>query len=86
MSIQMYCARFSKLNKYLKEFPPFKGSLQCLPPDKVKEHLEFAVPKNWQQQMVLQGFNALNHTTEEFVEFCETLEFSKEVYDSTHLG
>ena len=30
--------------------------------------------------MVLQGFNTLEHTTEEFVEFCEQLEFSKDFY------
>lgn len=86
MSIRIYCARFSELNKYLKSFPPFQGSTQYLPADKVLEHLEFAVPNSWQKQMVLHRFNALENSQIEFVEFCERIESSEEIYDSTHLS
>ena len=85
VSTRVYCARFAELNKYLESFPPYKGSTQCLPPDEVLEHLEFAIPNSWQNQMVLQGFNTLEHTPEEFVDFCERLEVSKEIYDSIHM-
>ena len=77
MTIRMYCARFSELNKYLESFPPYNEN-QKLPDDELLEHFEFAIPNAWQKQMVLQGFNTLEHTTEEFVEFCEQLEFSKD--------
>ena len=79
MTIRMYCARFSELNKYLESFPPYNED-QKLPDDEVLEHFEFAIPNAWQKQMVLQGFNTLEHTTEEFVEFCERLEFSEDFY------
>ena len=36
--------------------------------------------------MVLQGFNTLEQSTEDFIEFCERLEFSEEIYDSSHVG
>ena len=84
MRIRMYCARYAELNKYLESFPPYNGESQCLPPDEVLEHLEFAIPNSWQKQMVMQGFNTLEHTIEEFIEFCERMEFGEEAYDSTH--
>ena len=84
MKIRMYCARFAELNKYLESFPPYAGTSQCLPQDKVLEHLEFAIPNSWQKHMVMQGFNTLEHTIEEFVEFCERMEFREEFYDSSH--
>ena len=85
MTTRMYCARFAELNKYLESFPPYREG-QSLPDDEVLEHLEFAIPNSWQKQMVLQGFNTLEHTMEEFIEFCERLEFSEDIYDSSHVG
>ena len=85
MTIRMYCARFAELNKYLESFPPYNEN-QNLPDDEVLEHFEFAIPNSWQKQMVLQGFNTLEHTTEEFVEFCERLEFSKDFYVCPNSG
>ena len=84
MNIRMYCARFAELNKYLESFPPYAGASQCLPQDEVLERLEFAIPNSWQKQMVLQGLNTLDHTVEEFLEFCEQMEFGEEVYDSSY--
>ena len=86
MKIRMYCARFAELNKYLESFPPYTGASQCLPQDEVLEHLEFAIPNARQKQMVMQGFVTLEHSIEEFVEFCERMEFGEEVYDSSHTG
>ena len=84
MKIRSYCARFAELNKYLESFPPFGGVEQKLPRDEVLEHLEFAIPNVWQKQMVMQGFVTLEHTVEDFVEFCERMEFGEEAYDSSH--
>ena len=84
MKIRSYCARFAELNKYLESFPPFGGVEQKLPRDEVLEHLEFEIPNVWQKQMVMQGFVTLEHTVEDFVEFCERMEFGEEAYDSSH--
>ena len=84
MKTRDYCARYSKINKYLESFPPFNGKRQAIPNDEILEHLEFAIPSSWQKQMVLQGFNTLERTIEDFIEFCERLEFSKSIYDSSH--
>ena len=35
--------------------------------------------------MILQGFNAVTKTIEEIIEFCERLETSKDIFDSTHI-
>ena len=80
----MYCARFAELNKYLESFPPYAGATQCLPQDEVLEHLEFAIPNSWQKQMVMQGFVTMEHSIQDFLEFCECMEFGEEVYDSSH--
>ena len=84
MKTRDYCARYAEINKYLEEFPPFKGKQQAIPQDEILEHLEFAIPSSWQKQMVLQGFNTLERSVEDFIEFCERLEFSKQIYDSSH--
>ena len=84
MKTRDYCARYSEINKYLESFPPFKGKNQVIPNDEILEHLEFAIPNSWQKQMVLQGFNTLERTMEDFIEFCERLEFSESIYDSSH--
>ena len=84
MKIRRYCARFAELNKYLESFPPYHGESQSLPKDEVLEHLEFTIPNNWQKQMIMQGFNTLEQSVEEFIEFCDRMEFGEEVYNSTH--
>ena len=86
MRIRDFLARFKELNKYLEEFPPFNGAAQVLPEDEIILILESAIPNKWQQQMVLQGFEVVDKTIQEFIEFCERLEFSEQVYDSTHTG
>ena len=65
------CARYAEKNKYLEEFPPFRGKQQVLPEDEILEHLEFAIQNSWQKQMVLRGFNTLERSTDDFIEFCE---------------
>ena len=86
VTTMVYCARFAELNNYLESFPPHNGRDQCLPDDEVLEHLEFAIPNSWQKQMIMQGFNTLEHTMEDFVGFCERLEFSEDIYDSSYSG
>ena len=76
MRIRDFLARFKELNKYLEEFPPYNAN-QELPEDEIILTLESAIPSKWQQQMVLQGFEVVDKTIQEFIEFCERLEFSE---------
>ena len=38
---------------------------------------EFSVPAMWQKTMIMHGFDPANHTIQEFIEFCERIEFSE---------
>jgi len=38
---------------------------------------EYGVPATWQRQMIIHGFDPLNHTVAEFVEFCERMEYAE---------
>ena len=84
MNIRAYYARYQELNRYLDQFPPFGNRSQMLPTDEVMEHMEFAIPHSWQKQMILQGFNTVEHTMDEFLEFCERLETAEDIFDFTH--
>jgi hypothetical protein len=63
-------------------FTPFEANQQ-LASDEVATILEFGVPKNWQKNMVLQGFEPMIHTPTEIVEFCERHEFTEGQVDNT---
>ena len=38
---------------------------------------EFSVPATWQKTMIMHGFDPANHTIQEFIEFCERIEFAE---------
>ena len=38
--------------------------------------LEFSLPNRWRTTMTIQGFNAAEKTTAEFIKFCERLEMT----------
>lgn len=70
MKIREFRARLHELNEYLALFP---GGTS-LAGDEIKDILEFASPHVWRTKMLEQGFNPLDHTTNEYVDFCERLE------------
>ena len=74
-----YFHRYNELNDYLSYFNE-NGVANMLPEDEVKDHLEFAIPSKWRQQMTLQGFDPTTKTTQEMIEFCERLECFEEAY------
>jgi hypothetical protein len=82
MTTREFAARVAELNAYLKDFPPFANN-QELPEEEVLDLLEFGVPNSWQKNMVLQGFEPLNHTASEFVAFCERHEFTEGSLDNS---
>jgi hypothetical protein len=75
-SAREFMTRLVEINQYLKEFPPFAEN-QALPEDEILDIAEFAIPATWQKTMVLQGFDPTTHSINEFIEFCERLEFAE---------
>jgi len=83
MKVREYFARYHEMNDYLPQFAPF-GVNQKLSEDELKEHAEFSIPVAWHKQMILHGFNPVDHTLIDFIEFCERLEFAEDISESTH--
>jgi hypothetical protein len=85
-----YVARFNQLNGYLAYFPkpePAEGEDdpgnfpyedQMFDEEEIKDILERGIPNKWAKMMIKQGFKPVNHTIQEFIEFCECLEFTKD--------
>ena len=73
MKTRAYVARVNEINAYLRLFPPFDPD-QELPDDKLMDIFEYSIPNTWQKQATIQGFDIMQHTPSEFVEFCERLE------------
>ena len=77
MTTREYVARINEINAYLPDFPPaVAGGAQpaSLPDDEIVDLLEFGVPNAWQRAMIVQDFDPLQHTVQEFVQFCERME------------
>ena len=79
VSIKDFKTSLYKLNLQLEYFPPFNGTAQKLEKDTIKEVLEFAIPRQWEKKMLVQGFIPSLRTTTEFVEFCEHLELAEKM-------
>ena len=78
MKVRSYISRVFELNELLKEFPPFDED-QEIEEDDLIELIDANIPNTWQQHMVLQDFDPVDHTLQEFIEFCERLEVSEEM-------
>lgn len=76
MTTREFAARISEMNQYLKQFPPFEDN-QELDEDEIIDILEFGIPHSWQNNMVLQGFDPMESTLAELVDFCERHEFTE---------
>lgn len=81
VSICTYLAWFTKTNEKLKRFPPFQEN-QALSTEEIIEYLKFAIPSTWRKQMVMHDFDPIDHSTSEFTEFCERLEFAEDLTTS----
>ena len=80
-----YMARFVEMNEYLREFPGYEEGKE-LQADDIMDIAEFGVPATWQRQMVVHGFDPLDHTVAEFVEFCERMEYTETESDGKSNG
>ena len=70
-----------ELNEYMQEFPGYTNGKE-LQPDDIMDIAEYGVPAMWQQQMVVHGFNLMDHMVSMFVKFCEHLEYAEMEDDS----
>ena len=79
MTSREYVERIREINNFLPRFPPIVRAqnnvpVTALPDDELVDLLEFGVPSSWQKQMLLQNFDPLDSTLEDFTTFCERLE------------
>ena len=74
-----------ELVEYLEECPPF-GTRQRLPEDYILKVVEFSPPKEWQQKLIIQGFDSATQGLTELVEFYERLETAEEIFQTQGEG
>ena len=78
MKVRKYYAALQRINdEELPILPPFKRH-QSLTPDEVTDIILFGTPKSWQVEMERQGFDPLEHTIIDVVDFMENLEAAEE--------
>ena len=76
MTTRQWISRVTELNNYLESFPPLRAGTAAtkLPDDEILEILEFGIPFSWQKQMLLQNFDPIDKSMQEFTNFCDRLE------------
>ena len=64
--------------KYLEKSPPF-GEVQNLPEDKILKLVQFSIPKEWQKELIIQGFDSATQGLTDIVEFYKRLETAEDI-------
>jgi len=83
MPIKQYYARYKEINDYLALFNE-QGAANKLDDDEITEHLHFSIPNRWQKEMIMHGFEPIEGSIDEFLEFCERLEVTEGIYNEVH--
>ena len=82
MKVRMYFQHLLRMNmNEIPCLPPF-GEDQTLSDDEIMDIILFGTPKSWQREMDRQGYDPMDHTTAELVDFLEQIESSEE-FDQT---
>ena len=76
MTVREFTTRLNKINEYLSDFPRSNENNKLLM-DKLMDIAKFSVPAMWQRTMIMHGFNPAYHMIQEFIEFCERIEFDE---------
>ena len=71
--------------EYLENFPLF-GAGQRLTDDKILELVVLSLPKEWQKELIIQGFESTTQGLTELVEFCKRLEIDEEIFQNQGEG
>lgn len=70
-----FVTRVQEINDYLKLFPTENDNeATSLPEDELVEALYHAMPSSWRNNMVLHGFNYVQHTVQDLIHQCERFE------------
>jgi hypothetical protein len=80
LKMREYMARVEELNNDLRYFPAYVQGSRLLE-DELLDIYEFGVPATWQKRFLLHGFDPLEHTKQEFLEFCERLEATEDIFE-----
>ena len=75
--LYLICRIYEMVN-YIKNFSPFRSG-QRLPEYDILELVEFSLPKKWQKELIIQGFDSVTQGLTELVKFCERLETAEEI-------
>ncbi len=76
MSTRDYVARVNELNDYLTKFPPINGNPPSkMPDEQLLDILEYGVPSSWQQKFAEHGYDPIEGTFDDFVNWCERWKF-----------
>ena len=79
LKMREFMARVEELNHDLRYFPLFVVGARLLE-DELLDIYENGVPNSWQKQFLLQGFDPIEHTKQEFLEFCKRLEATEDIF------
>ena len=71
--------------EYLEKFPPF-GARQRLPEDDILELVKLSLPKEWQKELTIQGFESATQGLTDLVKFSERLETAEEIFQTQGEG
>jgi hypothetical protein len=63
----------------LSDFPPSFSKTQKISDEDFVEVIEYGIPHSWRTKMAEQGFVPVNHTLTEIIEFCNKMEYAKEM-------
>jgi hypothetical protein len=79
MSTRTWTAQLQEINQMLSEFPPSFSNTQKISDEDFVEVIGYGIPHSWRATMAEQGFVPFNHTLTEIVEFCNKMEYAKEM-------
>ena len=78
MKVKIYLQHLLRINNgELNNLPPFIPDQQ-LAMDELLDILLFGTPKSWQREMDRQGFDPMEHTLSEVVDFMEQIEAAED--------
>ena len=82
MKVRKYISHLLRINNdELPRLPPFEGNEQKFSTDEMLDIILFGTPKSWQKEMERQGFDPMEHSVSDVVEFMERIE-STEDFDA----
>ena len=88
MSTKAFFARFIEINEMFPFYPPHPGStadVERFDEEELLDILEFSCPYEWKREMLLQNFDPVVSTLEEFSVFCKRLEHTHPHVDKNTL-